>query len=304
MSSVKNILFPVDFSGAAEAALPYMADLANRFRATLNLLHVASTVRDCKLVSHRAAQLAAFAARVPEGAYFPQTMAYGKTAQGILRHAISQNVDLIAMPAEGNRSSPRSMLGSVTEDILRQVPCAVWTESHNGHPHIRWSPILCAVDLERESEHAVSYASALAGQLHASLIVVHAVPPNAASSRWHPFHLPPAASESEARRKLKELLHGLNISAECVAETGSVEDVIKLVAKRTQAELLVVGRGRHSEQQGSLGIHTCELVIGSPCPVVCCPRPAIAAGCFWTEWQQETSETHADLRLAPGAAHS
>ncbi len=305
MSSIKNILFPVDFSGAAGAALPYIVDLANRLQATLNFLHVADGDKDPeKLLPHRAAQLAAFAARAPGGTYCPQTVAYGKPAQAILRHAKAENTDIVAMPARGNRNSLRWMLGSVTEDILRQASCAVWIESENGHPHTRWSPILCAVDLDRESEQVVSYASELAEQFHANLIVVHAVPPVTAGSRWRPFHPASAVSESEARRKLKELLQGLNISAEFVAETGSVEDVISLVAERTRAELLVIGRGGQIEWQDSLGMHTYELIVSAPCPVVSCPRRAVPAACFWTEWQLETSERQADFRLISGVTRS
>jgi nucleotide-binding universal stress UspA family protein len=37
---IKNILFPTDFSQAADAAIPYAAELVRRFGAKLHVLHV------------------------------------------------------------------------------------------------------------------------------------------------------------------------------------------------------------------------------------------------------------------------
>ncbi len=40
MVTYKNILFSTDFSENAQAALPFAIDLANKYGATLHLLHV------------------------------------------------------------------------------------------------------------------------------------------------------------------------------------------------------------------------------------------------------------------------
>ena len=41
--SIKNILFPTDFSSAANAALPYAAEIARRYGAKLYTMHVLSS---------------------------------------------------------------------------------------------------------------------------------------------------------------------------------------------------------------------------------------------------------------------
>ena len=41
--SIKNVLFPTDFSLTSETALPYAAAICHRFRSTLHLVHVLST---------------------------------------------------------------------------------------------------------------------------------------------------------------------------------------------------------------------------------------------------------------------
>jgi nucleotide-binding universal stress UspA family protein len=300
MFSMQKILFPVDFSRANRAMLPYVADLAHRFRAELQFLHVIEDSQDLeKLGPQRAGELAAFAARIPGGIYRPQIVASGCPAEIITHYAEANAVDTIAMPTSGKGTLRRWMLGSVTETVLRKTSCAVWTESATGYPHHRWSPVLCAVDLEPGSEQVVSYASALAEQFHANLIVLHVVPALGEGSLWHPSDLPPALSESGAKHKLEDLLRELDLSAESVAETGRVEPVVGRVAERVRAQLLVIGRKNHGRPDGSLGAHTYELVRSAPCPVVSCPRRAKSTSCFWTEWQQEASAREAGSCLVP-----
>jgi nucleotide-binding universal stress UspA family protein len=299
MFSIRRVLFPVDFSHQCRSAAPYVADLANRFQAQLHLLHVIedSDHLEARLRA-RAGDLAAFAARMPGGAFHPQTVTYGEPARTITRYSEGHDINAIAMPTRGNGTLRRWILGSVTENVLRHASCAVWTESATGHAHLRWSPILCAVDLERGSEQLISYSAALADQFHANLIVVHAVPVVGVNSLWHVSDLPPALSESEAKRKLEELLHGLRIPAELVVATGDVEDVVGSTAERTNARLLAVGRGNSRVKSGALGVHTYELVRTSRCPVVSFPRELSSAISFWTEWQQNEptpEDLHQDL---------
>jgi hypothetical protein len=104
-------------------------------------------------------------------------------------------------------------------------------------------------------------------------------------------------SESEAKRKLKMLLHSVNISAEILAETGGVRSVVALIADVVGAKLLVVCRGSDRRAEGSLGAHVYELVRRSPCPVVFCPRGRESRICFWKEWQQEGSQWEPDSLL-------
>lgn len=283
MFHFQRVLFPVDFSHQCGAMLPYIADLANRFRADLNFLHVVEDGEDLeKLRRERSLELAAFAARIPAGRYCPQMVAYGKPGQAVARYAKTCGIDIVALPAKD-----RWAQDSVIEDVLRQVSCAVWTGSAAGNPHTRWSPVVCAVDLESGSEQVISYASALADAFHANLIVVHAVSDVAESSWRRSSRLPAASSRRGGQRKLEKLLQDLNVSAEPVVQTGSVEDVVGFVTEHTRAELLVVGRGTQARAEGSLGAHAYGLVTSSQCPVVSCPRQPASVDCFWTEWQQE-----------------
>ena len=298
MLSVNKILFPVDFSERCQSAAPYVADLANRFRARLDLLHVVEGSPVEELRRQSAAALAAFAGHIPHGMYCPQTVAHGDPADAIVRYAKTHGIDIIAMPA-GRRSSFSWPSASVTGKVLRHAPCAVWTGSSMGRPQANRSPVLCAVDLEAGSEHVLSYASTLARDFRSKLIVVHAVLARAiaahaaaatgGSPRGH-SHLSFASSGNDPQHKLDELLQGINISAEAMIETGTPGEAIRRAAERTGAALLVVGRGSRAGQALSTDAH--EFMRRTPCPVVFFPSQPAAPVCFWTEWQQEEDHAH------------
>lgn len=285
MFRFERILFPVDFSDQCRAMLPYVADLANRLRADLDFLHVfANGDKSGEVWRQRSWELEVFASRIPEGQHLPRMVAYGDPAQTVVRYVKARGIDIVTLPS----SNPWAQ-EPMAENILREVPCAVWTGSEAGRPHTRWSPIVCAVDLDNESERVVRYASALADTFHANLIVVHAVPPLSENFRRY-SHLPTVPSRSAGQRKLEKMLDDWNISAEAVVQTGSVAEVVGFVTEQRQAELLVVGRGKsQARAKGSLGEHTYGLIAHSKCPVVSCPRLPAASACYWTEWQQESS---------------
>jgi nucleotide-binding universal stress UspA family protein len=293
--SFRKVLFPVDFSEQCKTAAPYIADIANRFQASLHFLHVVEDSKDTStLYSRRRDELIAFTASVPSARQCSQAVICGEPAQTIT--SCAEAVDLIAMPASGKGTLRRRTLGSTTQNVLRQALCAVWTESGTGFPHVRWSPILCAIDLKDESEQVLSYASRLAEQLQAQLVVVHAIPPLSDTVLMHPSRLPPALSHAEAQRALERLLQGLDLPADPITEMASVVDAINRVATQTRAKLLVVGRG--GDRGRAVGNHLYELVTNAPCPVLTCPRRVESIHSFWTEWQQENLEQAANEAFA------
>jgi nucleotide-binding universal stress UspA family protein len=284
--SFRKILFPVDFSEQCTAVAPYIADIANRFLAKLDLLHVVEDSTDLDMLcSRRRDELMAFARSIPGGMHCSQAVIYGNPAQRITSYAEEQTAGLIAMPTSGKGTLRRWSIGSTTQKVLRQASCAVWTESGTGLPHVRWSPILCAIDLNDESEHVLSYAAGLAELLQVHLVVVHAIPPLSEALLMHPLRLPPALSHAEAQRAIGRLLQDLNLLADPIAEMAPVVDAVSRVASQIRAKLLVIGRGGDSGR--AVGSHLYELVRNAPCPVLTCPNRAARAHSFWTEWQQE-----------------
>lgn len=139
---MRRILFPTDFSEAAESAEREAARLAGASGAELVLLHVASEaplwgetlytakVRDVFESQRRwaedalAVRVAALAAAgVPARAVVRSGVAW----EEIVRTAADEQADMIVIGTHGRTGLERIFLGSVAERVLRQAPCPVLT---------------------------------------------------------------------------------------------------------------------------------------------------------------------------------
>jgi nucleotide-binding universal stress UspA family protein len=271
-------LFPVDLSHGCEAAVPYVADLVNRFQGKLTLLHVVDDSENTMEYRwRRHMDLSALAAQTPGGTHWRKVVTHGTPGAAISHYAKSHGIEIVAMIPQ-KRLPSRDGIGSVTTQVLNEASCAVWTERSTGRPHSRWSPILCAVDLQPGSEQVLAYASALADQFCANLIAIHVVP--SAGEYTSQTHF-------DVLTRLEDLSQRLDIATEIVTHTGPVQNTLCAAADRLNAQLLVVGRPVRAEAGCSLAS---QLVRTAPCPVVSPPRAALSTACFWTEWQQDECE--------------
>ncbi|HEY2154786.1 MAG TPA: universal stress protein [Isosphaeraceae bacterium] len=151
MLEFRSILAPTDFSEHASKALRYAAALAERFGATLHLLHVLPEVVPMApdLVAG-APDLVIATALPPE--YYRDTEAESLEALGrvldpswgavasveravrlgdpveeIIDYAAEQRIDLIVIATHGRTGLGHVLLGSVAEQIVRHSPCPVLT---------------------------------------------------------------------------------------------------------------------------------------------------------------------------------
>jgi universal stress protein A len=144
MVTYKKILFCTDFSGNAQAALPYAIDLAKKYGAALHLLHVyqeaghiaefelsSDTKSDYIRVAHLAGKemekhLEALCEEiVKEVGSCERKMIRGKAHIEIIRHAKETNIDLIVMGSHGLSGLEHVLFGSTAERVLRESPCNV-----------------------------------------------------------------------------------------------------------------------------------------------------------------------------------
>lgn len=143
MLTLRHILVPLDFSACSEAALPYTASLARKYGAKVTLLHVIPTqmyavgeadfwqLSDQVLTTLEQEARQKFAA-VFSPAEREQLEVAEKVTQGvpfaeIIEEAKEQAVDLIVMATHGRAGVSHLILGSVTEQVVRQAPCPVLT---------------------------------------------------------------------------------------------------------------------------------------------------------------------------------
>jgi nucleotide-binding universal stress UspA family protein len=146
MTRITRILVPTDFSATADAALDYAFGLAEKFNASLQLLHVlddpfvfegmaaeayiseAPMLRTAMLddarerLRHRAAR---------RGAVPVETeVLFGHGARTIAEYAAERGVDLIVMGTHGRTGFAHLMVGSIAERVVRTAPCPVLTVRH------------------------------------------------------------------------------------------------------------------------------------------------------------------------------
>jgi nucleotide-binding universal stress UspA family protein len=138
MAKFRTILHPTDFSPGSAAAFAYACDLARDYDARLIVLHafgpvvpmgdegivVSNNVDDLRVCARN--QLDAIRPPNPTVRLEP-VVRDGASTQAILDAAREFKADLIVMGTHGRTGLRRVVLGSVTEEVLREAPCPVLT---------------------------------------------------------------------------------------------------------------------------------------------------------------------------------
>ena len=135
-----RILVPTDFSEKARMALSYGVTLAERFGATLHVLHVVEAVVDMSPVPPQYDQLDV---AIGESAWdelnqllsaderkrlkVEFAVEWGIPFTEIIRYAQARRIDLIAIGTHGRGGVKHLILGSVAENVVRSAPCPVLT---------------------------------------------------------------------------------------------------------------------------------------------------------------------------------
>jgi nucleotide-binding universal stress UspA family protein len=135
-----NILVTTDFSPGSDLAIEAASALAKRLQASLHVLHVIEDpyftggwseayafdlpkLRD-ELVVGAEQQLKSIAAFDPT-VRLTTEVAFGRTAETIVRTAIARGTDLIVVGTHGRSGFKRMLMGSVAERVVRLAPCPV-----------------------------------------------------------------------------------------------------------------------------------------------------------------------------------
>jgi nucleotide-binding universal stress UspA family protein len=138
-----KIVVPVDFSEYTDEILAYASEIANRFNASVHLIHVIPTMdyftpyesfmaaeymesmqKDVK--GEIAKQLESAAAEVT-AASVTKSVRTGSAFIEITEYADSVGADLIVMGTHGRGGLEHMLLGSVAEKVVRKSSCPVLT---------------------------------------------------------------------------------------------------------------------------------------------------------------------------------
>ena len=142
MSSINNILVPIDFSEHSEKALDFAISLAKGLGARLELLHcypinpggispygiVLPETLDRDIRDAASARMSEWREKaVSAGLDVDLTLTAAFPSEAISATAVEHGADLIVMGTRGLTGLGHILLGSVAERTLRIAPCPVVT---------------------------------------------------------------------------------------------------------------------------------------------------------------------------------
>jgi nucleotide-binding universal stress UspA family protein len=194
---IRSILVPLDGSTFGEHALPLATSLARRAGATLYLAHVHQVVPpatiagvavmdtlDLHLRQDEQAYLADVARRLTDNGPIQvhHSLLDGEVVSALRANAALVEADLVVMSTHGRGALGRFWLGSVADQLVRDLPRPVLlVRPHEGKPDLHREPdlghILLPLDGTPEGEKILEPALGLGKLFDASYTLVRVIKP-------------------------------------------------------------------------------------------------------------------------------
>ena len=193
MFTIKNILFPTDFSRCAAQALPYALYFAEKYNATLHMLHgIVLHSSDPDTPDNEIYNIEEVFKKLKANADVQMTTNIRdhdiedldivqvqeraiSSTELILEYSDEHAVDMIIMGTHGRRGIGHAFLGSVAEEVVRSASCPVLTirEQKRPKPLERLDRILVPFDYSKHAIAALEYAKEIAALYHARLELLY-----------------------------------------------------------------------------------------------------------------------------------
>jgi nucleotide-binding universal stress UspA family protein len=273
---LKNVLFTTDFSSASLAAMPYAAAIVRAFGGKLHLGHIEAAaplsagLADPHLyeaVGKEAAEHLAALRTSPDlqGLQPALVLAEGNFKSELQKIVSRDNIDLVVTGTRGRTGLRKMLLGSITEEICRDVTCPILTvgPGMSFNQAAAFRPVLFPTNISDLSRKAVPYIAMLAREFGAQVTVLHVLAPHEGIGENHKS-LPESVRAGMAMT-YPELAA---MKAEFMVAYGDTAETVMRVAREKNAGLIAM-RIRNAFRPGVLRERTAyRIIAGATCPVV------------------------------------
>jgi nucleotide-binding universal stress UspA family protein len=291
----KKIVCTTDFSDLSNHAIAYGVSLAREFKASLYLCHVID-LSSATIYGEATFGFEPQIMRMEDYAHerLKRVMAghdiewepfvtTGNAADEVTRFAEEKGIDLVIAATRGRSGLKRFILGSVTEHLMRTLPCPLLTvhgpkdgPAVSIDQKIEFKRILVGADFSPYSDLAFQYGLSVAQEFQSELHLVHVLEP--------PIYKEIPKSVQGAREEIRKSLHkqlsdklemmvpveALNWCKPKIALLSGYPDVeLSKYADIQNIDLLVLGvRGHGLMESLFVGSTTERIIRKAPCAVL------------------------------------
>ena len=273
---IETIAVATDFTSHARAALLHAMGLAHRHNSRIIVLHVIDPIAHCSPfeapfyadgVSRIAAeeQLKELSLLLAEEGLLHETvLREGPARETILQVAEEYDADLLVLGSHGRNRIDRTVLGSVSERLMRASTCPVMVvgpeTADPGQRRFHCERILFPTDLGQSSISAVAAVARFAAAHRSSLTLLHVLPPNPTQED--------RVATSARLNEIIEMVKGRGTVIDASVCTGPVDDAVLSRVRDGHFSTLVLGLcDKKDFHKGTPAGLAYDLISRSPCPV-------------------------------------
>ncbi len=292
---IRTIVCTTDFSDFSNRAVPFGVALAREFGAKLYLCHVID-LSSVAMYGEGFSDPLMLESKITDYAHhhlqdligdtdiaWESLTSVGHTADEIALIAREKGADLVVSATHGRSGLKRLILGSVTERLMRTLPCPMYIvrslERDLSAPvmaEMKLKRILVGCDFSTDSDLAVQYGVNLAQEFQTELYLVHVLEPTVYKDMLTQTAGACDSGREGLRGTLTQKLKGMvpeEARQWCTPETlllaGHPSEELTKYAVVNDMDLIVLGVRGHSVMESLLvGSTTDRVVRQAPCPVL------------------------------------
>lgn len=276
----ERIMLATDFSPAAEIARAYAVGLALQESATLEVatvIDLSLTLPSMEVITESTLEalrrsseedLQRFSEHISGVRVTRKVIEGFQPASLIVDEAVNSNADLIVLGTTSKHGFKKLALGSTAEEVIRTAPCPILTvgphvPSPSNFP-VFFERIVYATDFSSQAAKAADLALSLGQTSGAKVYLCHVITEKKPSN----YDDCDAGSMASLKSLIPASVHDW-CDPECIVEHGKSSEAILALARRVNADLIVLGARRSSfwVEYVRTGL-TPALLASASCPVL------------------------------------